>query len=47
MTEIRRFRSQRAARNMVTAWGGTAEGYGVEPIKIRGLTWFRVVEYAR
>lgn len=28
---------------MVRAWG---PGYGVEPIKVRGLTWYRVVEYS-
>ena len=45
MEEIRRYRSRRPATNMVRAWGGPSAGYGVEPIKVRGLTWYRVVEY--
>lgn len=44
MEEIRRFRSRRAAVSMVKAWG---PDYGVEPIIVRGLTWYRVVEYIR
>jgi hypothetical protein len=42
MTEIKRYRSRRAAINVVRTWG---TGYGVEPINVRGLTWYRVVEY--
>jgi len=45
MEEITRYRSRRAAIAKVRAWGGPANGYGVEPIIVRGLTWYRVVEY--
>lgn len=40
--EIRRYRSRRAAVSVVRAWGPQ---YGIEPINVRGLTWYRVVEY--